>query len=125
MKRITSILLQTEEDARKYFERTPFLQAFIAGVGVIVFWRGVWEWLDGIHVSPFTSVVVGTLLLGGVGVFLQTFIGNTIIIKNVNQEEKKEKKIFEKIEGEVVGEDITLKQLSDKIDELSRKIENK
>ena len=125
MKRITSILLQTEEDARKYFERTPFLQAFIAGVGVIVFWRGVWEWLDSVQVSPFMSVVIGSLLLGGVGVFLQTFIGNTIIIKNVNQEEKKEKKIFEKIEGEVEGEDITLKQLADKLDELSRKIENK
>lgn len=122
---ITKILLRTEERARRFFERLPFVQAFIAGAGAIIFWRGIWEILDSIGISPLASVIIGTLLLGGVGVFIQTFIGNTIIIRNVAQEEKTEKRFLQKVEGQVVTEEITLKQLADKLDELARKIEEK
>lgn len=125
MLHITKILLNTEERARKFFERLPFIQAFIAGAGAIIFWRGIWELLDKAKISPEVSVILGTLLLGGVGVFIQTFLGNTIIIKNVKQEEKLEKKALARFEGEVVSEEITIKQLADKIDALQRKIEEK
>lgn len=125
MLKITKILLNTEERARKFFERLPFVQAFIAGAGAIIFWRGIWELLDEAGISPGLSVILGTLLLGGVGVFIQTFLGNTIIIKNVKQEEKLEKKALARFEGEVASEEVTLKQLADKIDALQAKIEQK
>ena len=122
---ITNFLLRIENNARAFFEQVPFIQAFLAGVGVIIFWRGVWEWLDLMGVTPLISVLLGSLILGGVGVFLQTFIGNTIIIKNAKQEEKVEKKVLKAIEGEEETEEITLRQLSMKIDMLVRKIEER
>lgn len=114
--KFTKLLLSIEEHARNFFGRIPFIQAFLAGVGVIIFWRGIWEWLDNVEVSPLASVVIGTLILGGVGVFLQTFIGNTIIIKSVKKEEAQEKKVLKEIEGEGAIEEITLSALSRKID---------
>ena len=123
MKSITKILLEAEDRARTYFEKIPFLQAFLSGIGVIIFWRGIWEWLDMQHVSPLISVVGGSLILLCVGVFVQTFIGNTIIIKNVKQEELLEKRAIKEMEGEVNVEEVTLASLSAKIDEISKKID--
>lgn len=116
MRPITKTFLRIEERARRFFEKLPFVQAFLAGIGVIIFWRGIWELLDRNNVSPIVSVVVGSLILGGVGVFVQTFIGNTIIIREVKQEEKIEKKAMEKIE-ETVPEP-TLAEISKKLDML-------
>ena len=125
MKSITKTFLTIEERARHYFERIPFLQAFLAGIGVIIFWRGIWEWLDQSGVSPIASVILGALILICVGVFVQTFIGNTIIIKEVKQEEKTEKKAIQKIEGEEVTESITLSGLSAKLDAIMKKIDER
>jgi hypothetical protein len=118
MKSITKLLLGMEEGARNFFSRIPFIQAFLAGVGVIIFWRGIWEWLDNSSVSPLASVIIGTVILVGVGVFLQTFIGNTIIIKSVKQEEQQEKKVLKEIAGEEKVEEVTLIGLSKKLDTL-------
>ena len=123
MKSITKMLLDMEESARLYFEKTPFIQAFLAGIGVIIFWRGIWEWLDMTRVSPFTSVVAGAAILLCVGVFVQTFIGNTIIIRNVKQEEMSEKKAIKEVEENVDTEEITLESLSAKIDMLMKKFD--
>ena len=117
------MLLETEESARLYFEKTPFIQAFLSGIGVIIFWRGIWEWLDMAQVSPFTSVIVGAAILLCVGVFVQTFIGNTIIIKNVKQEEREEKHAIHEVEANVDTEEITLESLSEKIDILMKKFD--
>lgn len=125
MKSITKTLLEAEDSARQYFERVPFVQAFFAGIGVIIFWRGIWEWLDVYRISPLVSVLVGSLILLCVGVFVQTFIGNTIIIKNVKQEEQLEKKAIKEMEGEVGVEEVTLASLSAKIDALAKKIDER
>lgn len=115
---ITKTLLTVEEKARKFFERIPFIQAFLAGVGVIIFWRGIWEWLDQNNVSPLVSVIIGTGILAGVGVFVQTFLGNTIIIREVRHEERSGKAAVQKIAGEIATEEITLEKLSAKLDQL-------
>lgn len=122
MRHITNFLLNTEERARKFFINMPFLHAFLAGIGVIIFWRGAWELFDNLDVSPISSIIIGALILGGVGVFIQTFLGNTLIIKNVTREEKKEEKDIREVEAKISEEEITLKQLSDKIDALSEKL---
>lgn len=125
MRSITNFFLDIEERARRFFVRFPFVQAFVAGIGVIIFWRGVWEFLDRQGITPGMSIILGSALLGSVGVFIQTFIGNTIIIRNVKQEENREKKVLEKVEGEVGTEEVTLKALSAKIDALARKLDER
>ena len=62
-----NIFLNIEERARKYFEQFPFIHAFLAGVGVILFWRGTWEIADMYRLNPFMSVFVGILILGAIG----------------------------------------------------------
>lgn len=122
MRSITKTLLSVENRARRYFQRFPFIQALLAGIGVIIFWRGIWEWLDLSGVTPLLSVIIGALILGSVGVFVQTFIGNTIIIREVKQEEKIEQEAMKKIAGEESRETVTLSSLAAKIDALAEKI---
>ena len=118
MKSFTQSFVEAEDKARRYFERSPFLQAFLAGIGVIIFWRGIWEFLDRLQVGPLTSVVLGSLILMSVGVFVQTFIGNTIIIKKVKQEEQIEKKAVKELERDVDADTVSLAELSAKLDML-------
>lgn len=120
-----NIFLTIEERARKYFEQFPFIHAFLAGVGVILFWRGTWEIADIYKLNPFTSVFVGILILGGIGLFVQTFVGNAIIIKSVKSElslEKKSNKEVAEVEKAVAQEEVTLIHLANKLDTLTQKI---
>ena len=128
MKPITYFFLKIEERARRFFEKIPFIQAFLAGAGAIIFWRGIWGLLDASGVTPVVSIIAGTLILICVGVFVQTFLGNTIIIKEVKQEEKMEKmekKMLQKVEGKEAVEEVTLQQLSLKLDALAKKLEER
>ncbi len=120
-----NFFLNIEDRARKHFEQFPFIHAFLAGVGVILFWRGTWEIADMYRLNPFTSVFVGVLILGGIGLFVQTFVGNAIIIKNVKSEinlEKKSEREVAKFEKEVIKEEITLAEVSNKLDALTQKL---
>ena len=101
-----------ENKIRQTLSRHPFLSAFLGGVGVVVFWRGVWVtadflmakitkipvdilWWDG----PLT-VLVSLLILAPLGVFVSSFIGNEVIISGI----RGEKKMFEKTEAEIESE---------------------
>lgn len=120
-----SIFLNIEERARRYFERFPFTHAFLAGVGVILFWRGVWEIADIYRLDPILSIVIGVFILGAIGLFIQTFVGNAIIIKTVKKEinlEKKEVEEVTQVEKIIHAEEITLAHLAHKIDQLEEKI---
>jgi hypothetical protein len=120
-------LLRIEERARRAFEEYPFIHAFLAGVGVILFWRGVWEIADINRISPTVSVILGVLILGGIGLFIQTFIGNTLIIKKIKHEvelEKENKKEVTVVEREMIKEEITLNHLYNQIKELKEKIDH-
>ncbi len=125
MKYVTNIFLKIEERARTYFERVPFLHAFLGGVGVVLFWRGVWEIADRMRIDPIVSIIVGSLLLGSIGLFLHTFVGNAIIIKNVEKDKRMTTKAEHEIasvEKDVKREEVTLGQLSAKIDRLEQVI---
>lgn len=120
-----NIFLTIESRARKYFEHFPFIHAFLAGVGVILFWRGVWEIADIYSLDPTISIAVGIIILIGIGLFTHTFIGNAIIIKSVKHEiniEKENRKDISEFEKNITKEEITLAHLSDKLDKLSEKI---
>lgn len=119
--------LKIEDRARKYFERFPFIQAFMAGIGVILFWRGIWEVSDMYGLDPRLSIILGVLILGSVGLFVQTFVGNAIIIKNVKREidlDKESRKEFSVFEKNISQEEITLAHLSEKLDKLADKVDH-
>ncbi len=119
--------LKIEERARRAFEEYPFIHAFLAGVGVILFWRGVWEIADINNLNPVVSIILGVLILGGIGLFIQTFIGNTLIIKKIKHEvemEKENKKEVKQFEKEIIKEEITLNHLFTQINELKEKVDH-
>ncbi len=126
MRYFTNIFLNIESRARSKFEKYPFFHAFLAGVGVILFWRGVWEQADRLQIGPITSIIVGGLLLGAIGLFLQTFVGNTIIIKKVEKEKALDIKTDQDVAAvktEVRREEMTLARLGDRMEEIEAKLD--
>jgi len=127
MRYFTNIFLKIESKARAYFEHFPFLHAFLAGVGVILFWRGVWEVADKVGIHYGWSILLGVLILFVIGLFVHTFVGNAIIIKNVEREKQLEQKTrtdIEKVQKEEELEEITLEILAKKLESIESKIEN-
>lgn len=125
MRYVTNTFLGIEDRARAFFEKFPFVHAFLAGVGVILFWRGIWELADYFAIHPLISVLVGVVLLVAIGLFIQTFVGNAIIIKSVTHTTNVDKRILKEIESEVAEEEVNLLTLNKKIDALVKKIEEK
>ncbi|HEY4503177.1 MAG TPA: hypothetical protein VJC14_01965 [Candidatus Paceibacterota bacterium] len=116
MKSITSRL---EQRITIFLSHRPKTYAFIVGIGVVLFWRGIWHSADQIHAyltygqdyfstdafnspwwdGPFSLLVGGTILYF-TGAFISSFIGNELILSGL----RGEKRLTEKTEGEVKNE---------------------
>lgn len=109
-----------EDRIRGRLSRKPIGYAFLGGVGIVLFWRGVWHSMDAImeYVVALPaldksidvtglpwwdgplSFILGTLLLLLSGLFVSNFIGNEVILSGI----KREKKLVEKTEEELQEE---------------------
>jgi hypothetical protein len=116
-----------EDRVRGALSHYPILYAFIAGSGIVLFWRGVWYsgdvfmakfivWLNQFFPDILLSAWDGplTLLLAVVillltGVFVSQFLGNEIIISGL----KGDKKVAEKTEDEIKREAQAIKELTE------------
>ena len=108
-----------EDRIRGFLSRYPIVYAFLAGVGIVSFWRGVWETSDLMGVHPVGSLVFGLLLLLVIGVLVTEFLGNRIIISGLRGEKKLEEKTLKEIEDE----EMFLSSLKTKIDRMEKMIE--
>ncbi|MGE5392276.1 MAG: hypothetical protein ACM3NH_00835 [Candidatus Saccharibacteria bacterium] len=129
-----------EDRVRRRFSHYPILYAIVGGVGVVLFWRGVWHstdygmaiiharrlglgsidqsigaWWDG----PL-SLVVGTIVLLMTGIFVSSFIGNEIIMSGL----RGERKLTEKTEKEVKLEVGAIAEILERLERLSKKIDS-
>src|SRR3989338_4137043 len=103
-----------EDKVRGRLSHWPIVYGFIGGVGIVLFWRGVWHTADyysaiilgrtadtSIDLNSLSdgllSLVVGSALLLISGLFVSSFIGNEIIISGL----RGEKKLTERTEAEV------------------------
>lgn len=122
------------------------LYATVAGIGIVLFWRGVWHSVDVVHYKiehlfsdgsstlqyvwwdgPF-SFVVGVLILWFTRAYVSSFIGNELILSGLRNEEK----VVKDAEGEIHTElraitDIKedLEAISENLEELEEKIQSK
>jgi hypothetical protein len=107
--------------------RYPLFYSFFGGVGVILFWRGVWhsaDWLEkntywgGVIFSNLGSMVFGVSLLLITGLFVSIIIGDSIIISGI----RNEKKISEKTEEEIVSEKEELTHMHQDLEDIKDKL---
>ena len=112
MKKLFRFFDLFEDKIRHNLSHHPYIYAFLGGVGVVVFWRGVWTTTDylmsltyGAAISiPWwdgpVTILISFLILLPLGIFVSSFIGNEVIISGL----RGEKKVFEKTEREIENE---------------------
>ena len=120
IKKILKFFDKLEDKIRGKLSHYPILYAFIGGVGVILFWRGVWDFATEINIGSIASIIIGAVILLTTGVFVSAFIGSRLIISGL----KGGKKLAEKEEGEIEIEEAQLKNLQNTLSRLEEKLEH-
>ncbi len=108
-----------EDKTRAKLSRSPLIYALLGGVGIILFWRGIWHMADDINLGSTFSTIIGVSILLVTGVFVSTFIGNRLIISGLSGE----KKLAEKTEEEIETEEEQLKKLQNTMNRVEEKID--
>ncbi|MFZ2049039.1 MAG: hypothetical protein WAV25_01960 [Minisyncoccia bacterium] len=123
-KRIYNFFDKLEDKVRSHLSRSPIIYGFVGGIGVILFWRGVWHTADQypFMTGPVTTLI-GAIILLLSGVFVSVFVGNRLILTGLLGE----KKLTEKTEDEINAEEAELKKvertmrhIESEIDELKK-----
>ncbi len=110
-----------EDKIRISLSHYPIPYAFIGGVGVVLFWRGVWHTAD--MFKWFTgplSTIVGFVILLLTGLVVSVFIGDSILLSSFNRE----KKLAEKTETEVRSEKNTMRYVVSELETIDAKLKS-
>jgi hypothetical protein len=138
MNKLIRFFDRLEDKVRSFLSHYPIVYAFIAGVGLVLFWRGVWHTADGVAeviwngadfpttISIFSSFWDGpaSLLLGGIlmlasGVFVSELLGKEIIISGL----RGEKKLARRTEAEVRTEAGAIGDILQEVHAISHRLE--
>ena len=128
MKKILHFFDRLEDKTRARLSRSPLLYAIFGGVGIILFWRGIWHLADDINMSSIISIIIGAIILLTTGVFVSTFIGNRLIISGLSGEKKLAERTEEEIETEeqqIQKLQNTLNKVEEQVTRIESEIENK
>ncbi|MCX6712511.1 MAG: hypothetical protein NT041_02400 [Candidatus Vogelbacteria bacterium] len=118
-KKITQVLDKLEDKVRGFFSEITILYAFIGGIGIVLFWRGIWDLSEEIGISSLESLVISLIILLSTGLFVSFFIGDRFIIASL----KGEKKIIEKTKEEIINEEGEIRLVLKKLGELEQKLD--
>jgi hypothetical protein len=137
MKKIIKFFDHLEDRIRGFFSHIPISYAFLGGVVMILFWRGIWHTADilqkkggiwGLLFYEPVTVVWTTIIMLMIGLFVSFFIGEQILISGLKQE----KKVADKTEKEIEEEETQINRIENKllkieteISELKDDLENK
>ena len=118
-KKTTRYLDKLEDRVRSFLSKTPIIYALIGGIGIVLFWRGVWGLSEDLGLSNLGAIIISLVILLSTGLFVSFFIGDRFIIASL----KGEKKIIEKTKDEIIAEESEIRQISRKLDILEQKID--
>jgi hypothetical protein len=118
IKKIVKFFDKLEDKIRGKLSHYPILYAIIGGIGVILFWRGVWHMADDMSMNSIISTIIGAIILLLTGVFVSAFIGSRLIISGLVGE----KKITEQEESEIQTEETQLRNLQNTLNRVEKKI---
>jgi len=127
-----------------YLSHRPRLYALVVGIGIVMFWRGVWHTVDQLHSawslvgvestigltsSPWwdgpLSLGLGIAILYFTGAFVSSFIGNELILSGLRGEKRLNEKTEEEIKNEVnaiAGIKTSLKNITESLEQLEKKV---
>jgi hypothetical protein len=116
LKKIVLFFDRLEDRVRGKLSHYPIIYAIIGGIGIVLFWRGVWHTADDIGLGSLISLIAGTTILLLSGVFVSAFIGNKLIISGLIGE----KKLTEKAKDEIETEETQIKNLSETLNRVEK-----
>ena len=109
-----------ENHIRSELSKAPILYSMLGSIGVILFWRGLWHtadylesenWFGSILFSGPASMLVGLIILLVSGLFVSVFIGESMVLGRLKQEQK----VTTETELELEKEKIDLKSIQREI----------
>ena len=133
-----TIFRKLELIVRNYLSHYPKVYALIIGIGIVLFWRGVWHTADSIHTvidfvssassttlisapwwdGPLSFLVGGMILYFG-GAFTSSFIGNELILSGL----RGEKRLNERTESDLKEEIVEISDIKEELWVISNKLE--
>jgi hypothetical protein len=120
MKKVVRFFDVLEDRIRSYLSHYPLLYALIGGVGVVLFWRGIWHTVDEyFYLSGPTSAILGVMILGLTGVLVSSLIGTKLIIAGL----RGDKKVEEKTQKEIVEEGSKIDNLQHTLEHIESEIQ--
>jgi len=120
LKRIVLFFDHLEDWFRKQLSKYPIFYAFVGGVGVVLFWRGVWHTADEYSfLTGPVSLVIGSIILLMTGIFVSAFIGSRILLTGL----RGEKKLTEKSREEIDLEEQELKNIQKTVERIEKEVE--
>lgn len=127
VKSLVKFFDKLEDKIRGHLSHYPIFYAFIGGIGLVLFWRGIWHFADDLSLGSISSMIFGIVILLLTGVFVSSFIGNRLIISGLVGEKKlaeKEKEEIETEEEQIKKMQNAISRLEKKLDHLDQDIEN-
>ncbi len=117
MKEIIKFFDVLEDKIRGRLSRHPLVYGLVSGIGIVMFYRGLWIVLDGYPVmTGWVTLILAMCIMLLSGVFVSQFVNNSIILSGV----KKEKKLVERVEGEIKTDADTLKEILEIVKKLEK-----
>ncbi len=128
-KRIVQFFDKLEDRVRGRLSRHPILYALVGGIGVVLFWRGVWHTADMI---PFiqngpVSIAVGTCILLISGIFVSDFVGNRLLLSGLKGEKKladRTEEVFETEEMQIADIQESLRKVEHEMKSIHKEIDS-
>lgn len=117
-----------EDKVRGQLSRSPILYAIVGGVGIVLFWRGVWHSADSIPYlsNSWVSTLVGSIILLLTGVFVSAFIGSRLIMTGLRGEKKTTEKTKEELdveESQIENMQNAVKKIENEVEALKKDFE--
>jgi uncharacterized membrane protein len=128
IKKVVNFFDKFEDEVRGHLSRYPIMYTIIGGTAVVLFWRGVWHtadilqsqggWLGWLFYEPVNMLIMVVILLA-TGLFVSSFIGQSIVMSGL----KNEKKATDKTEKEILEEEAELGQIRTSIKEIKKEVD--
>jgi len=118
---------KVEDHVRGALAKHLFTYTFIGGIGVVLFWRGIWHMADVLEASggvsrvlfsPLGSTILGIIILLSTGLFVSIFLGESIIMSGI----KREARVIGKTIGDVESEKSEVEQSLGMISDVEKEV---